>query len=225
MGAFWINKYQPLARTAGGRAAALQAGEPAFVDGSHRREPYLSPNLATISAICRGRNFAPRLAEGSTVVYLTTKDRYPGDVAPTTRLTAVLRVVRRFSSHASAAAWFRRQGIPIPPNCMVPGSHGAPAGACRPCTPEDRELAEARYRRRVQDSPDYFVCEPRWLQLDDPPTVSDDAFVRSLGYVPRVRTPRTWDQSQVTALLAEIGIPPRVISPKSRATAKRLQTT
>ena len=58
---FWINKYHPLAESEGGIRAAKRTEEPLFVDASHRREPYLSPELATISSICRGMQFAPRV--------------------------------------------------------------------------------------------------------------------------------------------------------------------
>ncbi len=101
---YYINSYKPLGRTRSGSNLARAAGVEPFVDGSHRREPYLSPSLAAITSLCRGRNFAPRLSVGDIVVYLTVKTRFPGDPKSTRRLPAVLQVTDRFETHLDAAA-------------------------------------------------------------------------------------------------------------------------
>ena len=203
---FWINKYRPLAVSRGGIRAAESAGLAPFVDGSHRREPYLSRELATISSICRGRNFAPRLTTGDTVVYLTTKARYPGDVRKSIRLTAVLEVARMHSSHEAAAEWLMSEGLPLPSNCVVAGSGGLDADACIPCSPGTRAAAEARYRTRAKQYPAYFICDPLWLELESPPIVTDAMLMSALGQVPRVQTPTTWEREKVQSLLRKVGL-------------------
>ena len=72
-GNLYINTYQPLACNAAGRAASEKFGIPPFVDGSIRGEPDLEHQFPSITCLCRGRNFAPRLREGDRVVYLTKK--------------------------------------------------------------------------------------------------------------------------------------------------------
>ncbi len=201
---FWINKYRPLAASKGGIRAADRAGEPLFVDASHRREPYLSEKLATISSICRGMQFAPRLRKGDAVVYLTTK-LYAGDAQGSNRLTAVLELVEQFQSHEEAAAWLKRKGLPVPPNCLVEGCDGLHRDFCAPCSTDTRHDAEARYRSRVERYPVYFICCPLWLDLKSPPIVTDAIMKRALGKVVP-RTPITWKRREVEALLEEVGV-------------------
>ena len=210
---FWINKYRPLAASRGGIAAASLAGHAPFVDGSHRREPYLSSDLATISSICRGRNFAPRLRVGDIVVYLTTKARYESDVGKSNRLTAVLEVTKTHPSHEAAAAWFDREGLPRPPNCVVDGDPGLTPSACIPCSADTREALEARYRTRSEQYPTYFVCRPLWLGLDSPPAVTDAMLMSALGQIPIVRTPTTWEREQVQSLLDQV-VPGNIALPR-----------
>ena len=203
---FWINKYGPLAASRGGRDAAGRTGEPPFVDASHRREPYLSRELATISSICRGRNFAPRLKTGDVVVYLTKKRRYDRDAEPSMRLTAVLEVVRKFDSHEDAAAWLVGEGRTPPPNCLVAGNDGLCADACAPCSTDTRLESEERYWRRAEQYPAYFICDPLWLCLESPPTVTDAILESALGRVPTVQTPTTWTRREVRTLLRRVGL-------------------
>ena len=198
---FWINKYHPLAESDGGIEAAKRAREPLFVDASHRREPYLSQELATISSICRGMQFAPRLEIGDVVVYLTTKARYLGEMRESNRLTAVLKIVERFESHGDAATWLRKKQFPVPPNCFARRSRGLDEDYCAPCSPSTRLDAEARYKRRVERYPMYFVCRPLWINLDCPPSLSGQMIRKALGRdIPR--TPITWRRSKIRALLA-----------------------
>jgi len=202
----WINKYRPLAASRGGVQAAASAGDALFVDGSHRREPYLSRDLATISSICRGRNFAPRLEIGDVVVYLTTKAHHADDTEKSIRLPAVLEVVQMHPSHEAAAKWLIGRELPLPPNCVVSGNDGLDADACIPCWPATRATAEERYRTRATQYPMYFICRPLWLNLESPPIVTDSMLMSALGRVPVVRTPTTWERRKVRALLRNVGI-------------------
>lgn len=65
--------YRPLIHRRAGRVAAEQFHLPPFLDGSCRREPDLESAFPSISALCRGRNFAPRLRVGDLAAYLAAK--------------------------------------------------------------------------------------------------------------------------------------------------------
>src|SRR5438552_3680384 len=103
-------------------SAVQRFGLVPVIAASCRREPDLLATGPSISAICRGRAFAPRLREGDSVAYMTVKDSYPPTAFAHWRLIALLRVVHRFESHNDAAAWYRDRGLPLPSNCMVNGN-------------------------------------------------------------------------------------------------------
>ncbi len=125
-GRCFLATYRPLVRTASGRQAIQEHDLLPFIDGSCRREPDFESPFPSITATCRGRNFAPRLRIGDRVAYLTVRGRYLCDRQSGWRLVAVLRVVQRFASHTEAAAWYQRQGRPLPSNCIVEGNPPKP---------------------------------------------------------------------------------------------------
>jgi hypothetical protein len=120
---------RPLIATRHGITAARRHGLPPFVDASCRREPDFENPRPSISAICRGRNFAPRLRVGDLAVYLTVKGRYPGLAEPHWRLVAVLEVVERFPSHGGSCRLVPR---PRPPAAEQLHRCGERAGFPRP---------------------------------------------------------------------------------------------
>jgi hypothetical protein len=131
----FLVSFRPLVNRRAGRDAAARFGLPPFIDGSCRREPDFESAFPSISALCRGANFAPRLHKDDTAVHITTKGRWLGYSEPHWQLVAVLRVRERFESHDDAADWYREQGLPLPSNCWVEGNPPIP------------------YERTVQDSP------------------------------------------------------------------------
>ena len=123
----FVVTYRPLACNAYGTEASERHGIPPFVDGSVRREPDLEHDWPSISCLCRKGKFAPRLQVGDHVVYLTHKGRYGDDAdARHWRMTAVLRVARRFDTHRAAARWYESEGMALPNNCIVPGNKAFP---------------------------------------------------------------------------------------------------
>ena len=60
----YVVSYRPLAGTPQGRRAVQRYGLAPYIDASCRREPDLEAKWPTISALCRGRNFAPRRSIG-----------------------------------------------------------------------------------------------------------------------------------------------------------------
>lgn len=147
------------------------------------------------------------------MVYLTTKAHYESDVGKSNRLTAVLEVTKMHRSHEVAAEWFDREGLPLPPNCVVDRNPGLAASACIPCSSDTRDAAEARYRTRAEAYSTYFVCRPLWLKLDSPPAVTDAILMSALGQIPIVRTPTTWEREQVESLLNQV-VPGDVALPR-----------
>jgi hypothetical protein len=78
-GRCFLATYRPLVRSLAGRQAIQEYSLPPFIDGSCRREPDFESPFPSITATCRGGNFAPRLREGDRVAYLTVRGRYHGD--------------------------------------------------------------------------------------------------------------------------------------------------
>ena len=74
----FLNSYNPLIKNGRGESVIEEHGIPPYVDDSCRREPDFESGYPSITALCRGRNFAPRVYESDLVVYMTTKGKYPG---------------------------------------------------------------------------------------------------------------------------------------------------
>jgi hypothetical protein len=76
--------------------------------------------VPSVSALCRGPNFAPRLCPGDRIAYISRKGKYAGGDGWC--LVALLTVEHRFKSHQEAADWYSAQGYNLPSNCMVRGN-------------------------------------------------------------------------------------------------------
>ena len=190
MPSFYLNSYVPLVATDHGRRGRKRFGIPPFVDGSIRREPDLEHRYPSISCLCRGRNFAPRLEVGDVVAYVTNRRNFGN--GPERRLTAVLRVWKLFDSHDAAAEWYRDRGLPLPSNCMVQGnpakpfaqSHGRDSGA------EGCSGWDAGYRRRARLWGRFVVCRVLWRNLDKTaPVVGHEHFDKAFDGVPSLQNP------------------------------------
>lgn len=183
-----------------------------FIDASCRREPDLQATLPSISALCRGPRFAPRLREGDSVAYMTVKGSYPPVAFRHWRLIAMLRVIRRFESHDAAAAWYSERGLPLPSNCMVDGN------ACFPydmtAGTEKRRFGnvtnidellrrwDLSYRLRSRRNGVFLACEAEFLSLDNPPVLADADLLQVFGRVPATRMPPAITEAQYRALHA-----------------------
>jgi len=112
-----LNSYRPLVHNAAGRMACQRFGHPPYVDSSCRREPDFESLCPSITSLCRGSHFAPRLHVGDRIIYVTNK------TAKETRyIVAALEVIVRFESHGKAAEWYRDRSLPLPSNCLVRGN-------------------------------------------------------------------------------------------------------
>jgi hypothetical protein len=217
MADFYINTYAPLVASKAGREASREHGLPPFIDGSIRREPDLEHDFPSISCLCRGGNFAPRLRVGDVVAYMTKKANYQTSTRHW-RLTAVLKVHAVLPSHAAAAAWYRAHDLPLPSNCWVRGNLAKPfeeshriyrASSCAGAKRTFREW-DASYRLRSMQFGTFVVCEVLFRELSwNAPVVEDKDFIRALGKIPGTHNPGalTLKNCRDFMVVLEIGIP------------------
>jgi len=212
-GRCFLATYRPLVRSLAGRQAIQQHSLSPFIDGSCRREPDFESAFPSITATCRGGNFAPRLQERDRVAYLTVRGRYGGETNRDWRLVAVLRVLHRFESHADAALWYRGQGQPLPSNCFVDGNPPMPFDLTNGDPPQEvRERGErdpvriirlwdATYRSRIGKWPVFLATEVEFLELNNPPQVTEPQLRRIFGRIPPTLNPPEITQQQLESLV------------------------
>ena len=203
----YLVSYRPLVMNPQGRAAIKKYGFPPYVDDSCRREPDFEAQFPSITALCRGTKFAPRLQESDLAVYITVKHAYSGFPGRHQRLTAVLKVVRRFESHEEAAEWYREQGLRLPRNCIVrdnPPLDLEKTGNPHHCSIV--ELWDADYGRRVENTGVFLACQPMFLELTDPPVVTDEIMHDAFSKIPGTRNPPAISDREYQGLIARLGI-------------------
>ena len=202
----YLAKYRPLNSTVEGQRASVRFNIPPYVDGSCRREPDFQCEFPSISALCRGRIFAPRLKEGDEIVYITTKGFY-GKEFKHWCIVARLKVLKRFDSHQDAAVWYQGKSRELPSNCMIAGNPPIPLnqtsrGVSR-CPPRCGNRAttlkkwNAHYQKRADDFPAFLACKAVRKRLVSPAILRDkEAFKilkdwgRVLSRLPIPITPR-----------------------------------
>lgn len=215
--AYYLVTYRPLALTQHGQTSARNNNIPLYVDASCRREPDFQSQFPSISAICRGRNFAPRVSQCDHIIYLTSKGSYPnGPPLPHWRLVAHLQVhTQPFSTHAAAEVWYKQQNMPTPSNCMVQGSNPLPLSQCGPVPTVFNRLPSsvaqlrawnAAYLRRAQTYPMFISTIPIFIDLINPPIITQQMLIQIFGRVPPTRTPPAILAREAHALFAMVGI-------------------
>jgi hypothetical protein len=184
--ACYINEFRPLAQTPAGRNAIEQHKLPPFIDASCRREPDLESKFPSITALCRGEHFAPRLQVGDVVAYMTKAFVYPPTTASARRLVAVLRVKESWTSHEQAAEWYREQGSLPPRNCMVRCSTPLPLDFTDKYNPDWRDW-EAHYWRVARRHGNFHACDKMFCELVDPPRLTNQQLLEWFGCIPDTR--------------------------------------
>lgn len=207
--AYFLASYAPLIMSAEGKLAAEQFDIPPYVDYSCRREPDLESPFPSISAICRATNFVPRLNESDVIVYITKKGAYPGCAEKHWRLTAILKVARRFESHEDAATWYEGEGLMLPRNCLVGDIPPLELGhtGCKPAEFNTVEQWDAEYHERVKTTPQFLVCEPLFRCLHAPPVVTGKMMCDAFGRIPGTQNPPKIRRSEYERLIERVGIP------------------
>lgn len=197
----FLCSYRPLAASAIGCMAIRSHGLPPFIDGSCRREPDFQADAPSVSALCRGSKFAPRLWPGDRVAYLTCKGRYAGHIGWC--LVALLTVKHRFESHAAAADWYAAQGYGLPSNCIVRGNNPQPYDRTNRRLPADVRarvgvatdsvravrLWNATYAARARDCSVILACRADFLELWHPRVLSCRDMISIFGRIPVTQNP------------------------------------
>lgn len=198
----YLCSYKPIITSIQGQNAVKQYHFPPFIDGSCRREPDFESEYPSITALCRGAVFAPRLLEGDVIVYITVKGSYLGITPSHWRLTAILKVTRRFESHDSATAWYQMNSLPLPANCMVP--ENKPAILSRTSGPLNADfrkktsklsaerlidLWDSGYQKRANKWGVFLMCNPTFLEMYNPPILTAAVMTELFGSVPFLLNP------------------------------------
>lgn len=175
--------YYPLCMDKRGKDAISKYKDSPFLDHSVRREPSFESTYPGITSICRGQNFAPRLKEGDTIVYITIPGIYGELKEEHYRLVAILKVIHKCSDPQTAANWYINKGLKIPSNCIV--SNNPPLSYDHTVhTPAKAIDAENEYIRRVSRNSEYLICEALKLELDNPPIILKSELEYATGFTP-----------------------------------------
>lgn len=216
--AAFLTTYRPLVGTKAGRVAATKYAIPPFVDGSCRREPDFEAAYPSISGLCHGDKFVPRVHVDDQVLFLTKKASYFDDPERHWRFVATLRVVARCESHEDAARWYRTRGFEPPSNCLVNGT--APVALDK----TDLHLRDVRtwelsYQARARKCGVFLICEPEYMELHAPPRVTEELLCSVFGKPPVTRNPPRICLSEARRLqkLATAGLQSRSLPATSRS--------
>jgi len=204
-----LNSYRPLCSTAIGLRAIEKYSFPPFIDASCRREPdFQNPN-PSITALCRQGLFAPNLYPNDVVIYMTVRGRWYRTFDHH-RLIAILSVIDRKESHIEAKLKYLMGGLPIPSNCMVDGNNpydfDKTAGKFVKTLdinrflsfpPEKQKIIGERtvklwdeeYWRKSKENGVFIITKPIFLELYDPPILTDQILTDVFGKVPNTRNP------------------------------------
>lgn len=207
---YYLNSYKPLCSSAQGLAAISQHGYPPFVDGSCRREPDFQAPFPSITALCRGAKFAPKLQPGDVIAYITVKGRY------CRRMVAVLKVIEHLKDHPTASQSKYYNGAKLPGNCMVIGNPpllfdhtNQPEEYRKLKMPDAAKIRkwDGRYSIRANHHPDFIVCETICMNLHTPPALTDATLISIFGRKPGTQNPPKISQAEINALLKIMGCP------------------
>jgi len=198
--ACYLSTFKPLCFTAAGRQAVARFRHPPFVDASCRREPDFESPYPSISTICHGDLFAPRLRRVDRIAFLTVKRHYPGHDSAHWRLVAALEVAERFETHQAAADWYHAQALPLPSNCMV--RENAPLGVEHTAEPrKDLREWDLGYWKRTRRTGVFLACRALRLRLHEPPVVTKADLIAIFGKVPVTRNPPSISETQFDKLV------------------------
>ncbi len=208
----YLCSYKPLISSAKGRHAAT-FNLPPFINGSCRREPDFECQFPSISALCRFKMFAPRLHPNDSIAYITIKGKYLGVHQEHWRLTAILKVIERFTSHEDAAKWYNTRGIVIPNNCMVDGNRPMPFEKTHRKLPkhlikrkkcwDNKKLVrfwDAIYRYRTRNCGIFLVCEAEFLELQEPPILTKEGMKEIFGRIRVTKNPLSISKDEFRSL-------------------------
>ncbi len=208
----YLVSFRPLAISKIGRSVASEYQLPLYIDSSCRREPDLQSEYPSISAICRGGRFAPRLQVGDHVLYITVKSSFGENALRHRKAVAHLEVIERFETHQQAAAWYKSKNLPLPSNCFVSGNlpidYGRTGQSYKKTTcstfSKDKLLGcwDDELKSRAKKHGVFLVCRSIWQELSNPPALSDEDFIKVFNRVPGTQNPPQITIQQLESLKA-----------------------
>lgn len=179
----YLVQFMPLCMNGKGKKAIRKYNYMPFIDHSIRREPSFENPYPGVSSLCRGRLFAPRLDVGDEIVYITKPGKYDPLDVDHYRLTAILKVIVKCKSHYDAANWYVNNGLSIPTNCIVEGNPALHYD--KSAISEDEAIwAEGIYNDRANNNPDYLICVPVRIELENPPIILKSQLFYLTGFSP-----------------------------------------
>lgn len=196
----YLSSFKPLNINKRGRQAIESFGLPSYIDCSCRREPDFESKYPSISAICHAGKFAPRLHEEDEIIFMTVKGNYFPIPSRHWRLVAILKVIKRLETHEEAANWYLSHGLPLPSNCIIEENKPLPLEMTTGPIPFSRfkkiknpdqiiSLWDSQYRKRTTEHGVFLVCEPEFLELYQPPILTEDTLKEIFGKIPVTRNP------------------------------------
>lgn len=196
----YLNSYRPLVSTKTGRNVSHTYGILPFVDGSCRREPDFESPYPSISALCRGSKFAPKLCKGDIIVYITVKRKYCGVSSKAHwRLVSILKVIERFESHKDAANWYKSKKLKLPSNCIVKGNKPYPMYKTlgKHCSLKGWD---GEYKKRANENGDFLVCNSLYKELCNPPLIDEEKMNDIFGKIRNTQNPPKVSKEQFKRL-------------------------
>ncbi|GMV79772.1 MAG: hypothetical protein AMXMBFR7_09560 [Planctomycetota bacterium] len=189
---FFLNSYHPLCETRKGKNIVAELGLPPYIDASIRREPDFECKYPSISGLCRLDKLVGRTRVGDIIAYITVKR------AGVRKLVAILEVIKKFLSHADAAAWYMKEVGSLPSNCMVSGNKPKPSSMAVSNTPCRTHVQwDQEYQLRADQCGTFLACRTELMDLHNPPDVPEDIFSRPF---PITRTPSYISESELNRL-------------------------
>jgi hypothetical protein len=183
--------FYPLTCTRNGRIAAFMNSLPYFIDGSRRREPDFQHPNPCITGLYRS-GFVKKLKKGDIVIYTSNKFGF-GE----SRLVAIMKVIARKPNHRRAAEWYDCKRLQFPNSLMVSQTRPFPFDQTHQlvdwikCDKASEEEWDNGYKERIRNFPEVAICQVwrKFLELYDPPVLSDKEMKRIFGRVPVSRIP------------------------------------
>ena len=223
-----LNSFKPLCWSEIGKNAIAKYGLPPFVDNSCRREPDFESDYPPITTICRQELFAPNLCPNDIVIYITTQGKWFNDYNHH-RLVAILEVIEQRKNHESGFSFYTSNGYKLPSNCLVeenpPLEFDRTAGDYqtikdikkylgRDLDKQDLigkqriKLWDNRYKERVKRNSVFNITKPIYINVHNPPVITDKSFKDIFGRIPNTRNPNKIQKTEFKelALLAGVNV-------------------
>ena len=221
-----LNSFRPICSTLFGVKAISDYNLSPFIDGSCRREPDFQNKFPSITSLCRGGKFAPKLLPGDLVIYITTKGKWFSKEKHY-RLVGILEITKKMADHNMASAWYCEQNLSLPSNCMVndnpPLLLFRTSGTFRnkrQCTEflqqdlesqnfKGKEIVERwdkNYQFRAKQWPHFIITQPIYLELNNQPILRVCDMETIFNRVPNTQNANNASSEQLLRLINFTGI-------------------